>query len=336
MSLRVFISYRREDTAGHAGRLHDSIASRLASTEVFMDVGGIEPGADFMTAIADAVLTCDVMLALIGTRWVSTETSDGQRRLEDPDDYVVAEIAAALERQVRVIPVLIDGARVPENAELPERLRGLERRNALVLDTVSWASDLEAMLGALQNLSAGKTGLNDEADPGERIGGKASATGDAALRASPHWTRRNMVAMIGVVAVAAVAIMIIVLGGGDTGGDGASQPLTVAPESAPGGSTVEVSGGPCPAVPEGKAPAGVYFGLHDPRASTSAEENPATGFAALRPHKPWTGKLDIPNGTSPGQYTVYAGCFAADPENPDRRAEEFFPFPAVPFEVLIS
>ncbi len=119
-----------------------------------MDVGGIEPGTDFTTAIADAVGRCEVMLTLIGPRWMGAEPGAGTRSLDAEDDYVVTEVAAALEREIRVIPVLIDGAPMPRVGELPERIRSLARRNALTLDTVSWSSDLEALLAVLGRLMA--------------------------------------------------------------------------------------------------------------------------------------------------------------------------------------
>ncbi|MGH9279571.1 MAG: toll/interleukin-1 receptor domain-containing protein [Acidimicrobiales bacterium] len=190
MAERVFISYRREDTAGHAGRLHDSLVSRLGSAEVFMDVGGIGPGVDFPTAIADAVASCDVMLAMIGNRWVTAANPSGGRRLDEPDDYVVAEIAAALERQVRVIPVLIDGGRMPLAAELPARLRGLERRNALTLDTVSWNTDLAAVLAALGERDPPAAderppgGMNPRARNGHGPGPVATSAGSRSPRRS--------------------------------------------------------------------------------------------------------------------------------------------------------
>jgi hypothetical protein len=151
--LRVFISYRREDTAGYAGRLYDALTSRLDVADVFMDVGDIEPGVDFAVAIAAAVESCDVMLALIGSRWATAVTPQGRRRLEESDDYVVAEIGAALDRDVRVIPVLIENTPMPTVDALPERLRGLARRNAIELSTVSWRTDVEALVDVLHRLT---------------------------------------------------------------------------------------------------------------------------------------------------------------------------------------
>ena len=131
------------------GRLYDALAARVSAADVFMDVSDIEPGVDFSVAIADAVGGCDVMLALIGPRWATAVTAEGSRRLDDPDDYVVVETAVALERDVRVIPVLIEGVSMPEADSLPERLRGLARRNAVQLSTVNWRTDVERLVEAL-------------------------------------------------------------------------------------------------------------------------------------------------------------------------------------------
>ena len=107
---RIFISYRRSDTPHVAGRLFDRLVARFGAGNVFIDVDTIEPGLDFTDAIADAVGACDVLLALIGSHWLDAADDRGRRRLDDPDDLVVVEIATALQRQIRVIPVLVDGA----------------------------------------------------------------------------------------------------------------------------------------------------------------------------------------------------------------------------------
>jgi hypothetical protein len=131
---RVFISYRRADTTPHlAGRLYDRLESRLGDGNVFMDVDSIQPGLDFVEAIEKAVGSCDVLLALIGTRWVDAVDERGRRRLEDPDDFVTVEIAAAMRRGIRVIPVLVDGAAPPRREDLPPALEGLARRQAVRL-----------------------------------------------------------------------------------------------------------------------------------------------------------------------------------------------------------
>ena len=114
-----------------AGRLFDRLSERFGESNVFMDVDSIEPGIDFSQAIERAVQKCDVLLALIGRAWLSATDEHGRRRLDDPDDLVVLEIKSALERDIRVIPLLIDGAAAPSHDDLPEGLAPLARRNAI-------------------------------------------------------------------------------------------------------------------------------------------------------------------------------------------------------------
>jgi hypothetical protein len=122
---RIFMSYRREETAYPAGWLFDRLARQFGRQQVFKDVDSIEPGDDFVEVITTAVESCDVLLALIGGRWLTIAGQDGRRRLDDPGDFVRLEIEAALARQVRVIPVLVDGARMPRAEELPPSLAKL-------------------------------------------------------------------------------------------------------------------------------------------------------------------------------------------------------------------
>src|SRR6266508_306274 len=108
---RIFISYRREETAYPAGWLYDRLADRFGGGQAFKDVDSIQLGDDFVEVITSAVGSCDVLLALIGDEWLTITDEDGQRRLDDPNDFVRLEIEAALTRNVRVIPILVDGAR---------------------------------------------------------------------------------------------------------------------------------------------------------------------------------------------------------------------------------
>jgi TIR domain len=146
----VFISYRRQESSGLAGRLYDRLAARFGDDQVFMDVDTIALGVDFADVITQAVSTCEVLLAVIGPRWLTATDEDGQRRLDDPDDIVRLEVAAALERDVRVIPILVDGAVMPRRQELPEALAGLARRNALSLRHESFRSDADRLLAAIE------------------------------------------------------------------------------------------------------------------------------------------------------------------------------------------
>ena len=146
----IFVSYRRQDTSGTAGRLTDRLIARFGADQVFIDVNSIGPGLDFRDEIERAVAACGVLLAVIGPRWVSVTGEDGRRRLEDPDDVVRLEVEAALKRNVRVVPVLVEGAAMPKRQDLPESLATLARRNALTVRHESFSGDVGRLLGALE------------------------------------------------------------------------------------------------------------------------------------------------------------------------------------------
>jgi TPR repeat protein len=131
MSGKIFISYRRDDASYPAGRLYDRISAVFPQSQIFMDVDNLDPGVDFVEAIEASVSSCDVLIAVIGKRWLVSSDEEGRRRLDNPDDFVRLEIATALKRNIRVIPVLVDGALVPRSTELPDDLKPLVRRNAL-------------------------------------------------------------------------------------------------------------------------------------------------------------------------------------------------------------
>lgn len=150
----VFLSYRREETRHIAGRLADRLIERLGSTQVFMDVDTIEPGAGFAAATVREVASCDVLIALIGPIWSTIADPRGRRRLDDPDDLVVLEILAALERGIRVIPVLVDGAVMPDRYDLPQGLQGLALRNAVQLDHETFRTDVATLLDAVERILA--------------------------------------------------------------------------------------------------------------------------------------------------------------------------------------
>ena len=118
---RIFISYRRGETAYPAGWLYDRLADRYGGEQVFKDVDSIELGDDFVEVITHAVGSCDVLLALIGEDWLTITDADGRRRLDGPHDFVRLEIEAALARDVRVIPILVDGARMPSRRRVAEQ-----------------------------------------------------------------------------------------------------------------------------------------------------------------------------------------------------------------------
>src|SRR5207247_2365741 len=105
--------YRREDASGHAGRLYDVLAAAFGADQVFIDVDTIEPGVDFVERIETSVASVDALVAVIGRDWLTAADAEGRRRLDNPEDFVRLEIASALSRNIRVIPVLVEGARMP-------------------------------------------------------------------------------------------------------------------------------------------------------------------------------------------------------------------------------
>ena len=144
----VFISYRRDDSAGQARALYKDLSEMLGKNAVFMDVDSIALGRDFREVLQEHLASCDSMLVLIGPRWLTADSPVGQR-LSLPDDYVRQEIAAALKRKIPVTPVLIQGARVPAQAELPEDLKDLAYRNGFELSHTRWDSDVRELVQRL-------------------------------------------------------------------------------------------------------------------------------------------------------------------------------------------
>jgi len=151
---RIFMTYRREDTAYPAAWLFDRLAGHFGRDQVFKDIDSIELGDDFVEVITAAVGSCDALLALIGDRWLSSTDRDGQRRLDDPGDFVRLEIEAALARDVRVIPILVGGAQMPRVDELPGSLAKLARRQALELSPARFDADTRRLLRVLDRTIA--------------------------------------------------------------------------------------------------------------------------------------------------------------------------------------
>jgi hypothetical protein len=141
----IFVSYRRDETAAHAGRLADRLVDHFGESQVFMDVDSIGLGLDFVQVLQDAVGACELMLVMIGPGWVSP-------RLEEPEDYVRIEVETALERSIRVVPILVAGAQLPQAAALPESLQPLTRRQAFELGDATFRADATELLDRLDNV----------------------------------------------------------------------------------------------------------------------------------------------------------------------------------------
>jgi hypothetical protein len=146
----IFISYRRDDAEGHAGRLFQDLCESFGKDAVFMDVSGIEPGLDFRRAIDQQISSCGVLLAVIGKNWLNATDAAGRRRLDDPQDFVRLETATALRRGIPVVPVLVHEAQMPQADQLPEDLKDLAFRNAVELSHTRWDSDVELLVRALR------------------------------------------------------------------------------------------------------------------------------------------------------------------------------------------
>lgn len=180
MPHKVFISYRRGDAAGHAGRVSDRLSDALGQDALFMDVDAIPLGSDFVKVLREEVGKCQVLLALIGGNWLDARDQEGRRRLEDEDDFVRIEIATALARDVPVIPVLFDGVAMPPEDMLPDNLKALRRRNGLNVRHEAFHADLDKLVGALRAV------LEDVGQhPPPPASGEAAPTADKSPAPSP-------------------------------------------------------------------------------------------------------------------------------------------------------
>jgi subtilisin family serine protease len=150
----IFLSYRREDTAPYARSLQLQLSQRFPDVQVFIDLDSIEAGLDFAQVITEAVDSCAVLVALIGRQWVTLADEEGNRRLDNPDDYVRFEVHTALEREMRVIPVLVDGAKPLRRQQLPAELAKLARLNALELSYGRYQYDTDRLLDLIQRVLA--------------------------------------------------------------------------------------------------------------------------------------------------------------------------------------
>ena len=148
----VFLSYRREDAAPYARLLQFQLRDRFPDTQVFMDLDSIEAGLDFAEVIREAVDSCAVLILLMGRQWITLADEEGHRRLDNPDDFVRFEVQTALELGVRVIPVLVDGAKPPRQDQLPPKLRKLARLNALELSYGRYEYDADRLLKLIQRV----------------------------------------------------------------------------------------------------------------------------------------------------------------------------------------
>jgi formylglycine-generating enzyme required for sulfatase activity len=169
MAGKIFINYRRDDAMSTAGRLHDRLAQAFGRKSLFMDVDHIPAGVDFVDYLPSQVAACDVFLAVIGPNWLDAKDDDGRRRFDNPDDFVTIEIAAALARDIRVIPVLVDGARTPKADRLPDSIKPLVRRNAVEVRNTNFGRDADALVDKVREALSPRPGTRQLASAAARL-----------------------------------------------------------------------------------------------------------------------------------------------------------------------
>ncbi len=198
----IFVSYRRSDSQGEAGRLFDDLVKHFGDNMVFMDVAGIEAGRDFRKVIEENVAGCGVLLVMMGPEWLNAKDESGVRRLDDPSDFVRLETASALRRDIPVIPVLVRGAGMPHAEQLPEDLKELAYRNCCELTHARWKSDIQLLVDALrrtvgdsgqsENKVAAKqpTGSSQRGTPKPEVSGSAQLANATSARIDPATMQR--------------------------------------------------------------------------------------------------------------------------------------------------
>ncbi len=237
----IFISYRRDDSAGYAGRLYDRLAGHYGAERVFMDVEGIEPGADFVEAIEAAVSSCRVLIVIIGNEWTNASDAAGRRRLNDPNDFIRLETGAALQRGIRVVPVLVEGAVMPHVDELPEEIKSLARRQAIEISHKQWEASTGELIRTLEGILA-TTGTSATAT--KTVRPKAATGAGSTAAQSPAGNRpQDTVGKRPWALPLAVAVVAVVGGGlwfglGQRGADSPAAPpppvvAEIKPEATP-------------------------------------------------------------------------------------------------------
>lgn len=190
----IFISYRREESAGHAGRIYDRLREKFGRNRVFMDVSAIEPGVEFEQAIKQALSACAVFLVVVGRKWLECTDEEGKRRLDSTSDFIRMEVATALRLNIRVIPVLVQGAAMPREENLPDDLKPLARRQAIEINDTHWDSDLAELVETLERQLAGDAGRDTKGTDGRRP--------------FTEWMKDRRIGLIG----AAAAVVLVLTG----------------------------------------------------------------------------------------------------------------------------
>lgn len=148
---KIFISYRRSDAGFATDRLYEELKQYVDDprTDIFLDVDGIPPGVDFEAHLQKMVAACDVLFAVIGSHWLEERDDSGQRRIDSNMDFVHIEIATALSRGIRVVPILLGGCAMPTANELPGPLKTLPKRQGVAISRSNFSSDVRSLLSKM-------------------------------------------------------------------------------------------------------------------------------------------------------------------------------------------
>lgn len=149
---KIFINYRREDSAPYAGRIYDKLQDYFGEGNIFLDIDRIEPGEDFVEVIENRLASVEIAIILIGKQWLKIANYTGQRRIDNPRDFVHIEIATLLNRKIRTIPVLVGGATFPDESELPDPIRLLGRKNAYEISDKRFHADIDILIKSIDKI----------------------------------------------------------------------------------------------------------------------------------------------------------------------------------------
>lgn len=261
MPAGIFISYRRHEALREARAIFERLSREFGAAQVFIDLEGLDPGVDFTESLDKQLQHCQVMLALIGPGWLATPDGHGGRRLDDANDFVRIELRTALQRNIRVVPVLLDGAPMPRTVDLPADLEPLARRQKIDLDFQRFDADIGRLVGSLRRML-----------PGAPAGEATLKPAGAAVGAGPGWTAKTAGIAAGVGALALGAVWY------------ANQPSRPALAAAPAEVAASVApnpvSAPVQAPPSSKAEPSAAASTAAPPALTAAQAE------ALRKTKP--------------------------------------------------
>ncbi|BDI04264.1 SUMF1/EgtB/PvdO family nonheme iron enzyme [Sphaerotilus microaerophilus] len=245
MPAGIFISYRRQDSLKEARAIFERLSREFGAHQVFIDQEGLDYGVDFVDSLERQLQHCQVMLALIGPGWIDAKDGSGRRRLDDVNDFVRIELRTALQRNIRVVPVLLDGAPMPRTVDLPADLEPLARRQKIDLDFQRFDADIGRLVGSLRRML-----------PGAPAGEATPKPAGAAVGAGPGWTAKTagMAAGVGALALGAVwyanqpSRPALAAAPAEVAASVAPNPVS-APVQAPPSSKAEPAAAASPAVP---------------------------------------------------------------------------------------